>query len=139
MLFISRFATWFAMYPNIRTYVTHCITCSLTCSIRSCGQGFKCDNIADNMVFKVFFVISFPPCIPSYNLASLPPGIMLLNRSTSLRDSTIDIKKPPQKDAPEQERPYRSVVKTKETFIFNIFAAYHLLHAALVQSGDRTA
>ncbi len=29
--------------------------------------------------------------------------------------------------------------KLKETFIFNTFAAYNLPHAAMVQSGDRTA
>ncbi len=27
----------------------------------------RCDNTANNMVFKVFFVISVPPCVPSYH------------------------------------------------------------------------
>ncbi len=43
-------------------------------------------------------------------LALLPPGIMLLNRSTVSRDSATDIKKTSRKGAPERERPNRSVV-----------------------------
>ncbi len=39
-LFIRRFASWFAVCTNIRTYITDCITSLLTNSICSCGQGF---------------------------------------------------------------------------------------------------
>ncbi len=38
-------------------------------------------------------------------VASLPPGVMLLNHSTSLRDSTTNIEKTSQKSAQERERP----------------------------------
>ncbi len=55
------------------------------------------------MVFKVFFVISFPPCDPT-TLASLLPGVVLLNHITG-------IEKTFRKSALEQERPNGSVVK----------------------------
>ncbi len=45
------------------------------------------------MGFKVFFVILFPLCVPPITLLSLPPGVMLLNRSTAPRDSATDIEK----------------------------------------------
>ncbi len=51
------------------------------------------------MVFKVFFfVISFPHCVPTA-LASLPPGVMLLNRSTVPRDNATNMEKTSQKGA----------------------------------------
>ncbi len=62
------------------------------------------------MAFKVFlsrFRLVFLPT----TLASFPPGVMLLNRSSAPRDSATDIEKTSQKDRPEQERPSRSVVK----------------------------
>ncbi len=52
----------------------------------------RCDNTADNTVFKMFFVISFPPCVPT-TLASLPPGVMSLNRSIAPGDSATNIKR----------------------------------------------
>ncbi len=58
------------------------------------------------MVFIVFCYLV------SATLASLPPGIMLLNRSTAPRDSATEIEKTSQKGALERERPNRSVVKT---------------------------
>ncbi len=69
------------------------------------------DNTVDNMVFKVFLLshfrfVSFPT-----TLASLPPGVMLLNRSTTMRDSATDIENTTRKGAPEREHPNRSVVK----------------------------
>ncbi len=36
------------------------------------------------------------------SLASLPPGVMLLNRRTAMRDSTTDIEKTYQKGAPSE-------------------------------------
>ncbi len=56
-------------------------------------------------------------------LASLPSGVMLLNRSTAPRGSATDIKKTSQKGTPEREQPNRSIVKThmyptKITIIF---------------------
>ncbi len=62
------------------------------------------------MVFKVFFVISFLPCVPFYQLVSLPPRVMLHNCSIAPRDSATDIEKNPEK-VPEREQPKRSVVK----------------------------
>ncbi len=44
------------------------------------------------MSFKVFSVIFFLPCVPT-TLASLPPGVMLLNCSTAPRDSATNTKK----------------------------------------------
>ncbi len=50
------------------------------------------------MVFIVFFLLSwFPLLFLPTTLASLSPGIMLLNRSTTPRDSAIAIKKHPEK------------------------------------------
>ncbi len=65
------------------------------------------------MVLKVFFVISFPLVFLSPTLASLPPGVMLHNCCTTLRDSATDIKKTSQKGAPKREQPNRSVLKRK--------------------------
>ncbi len=45
-------------------------------------------------------------------LTSLPPGVILLNHTTALTDSATDIEKTSRKDAPERERPHRSVVKS---------------------------
>ncbi len=45
-------------------------------------------------------------------LASVPPGVMLLNRNTVPRDSATDIEKTSRKGTSERERPNRSVVKT---------------------------
>ncbi len=47
-------------------------------------------------------------------LVSLPPGIMLLNHSTTPRDSATNIEKISRKGAPEWERPNRSVIKKKK-------------------------
>ncbi len=55
------------------------------------------------MIFKVFFLSGFHLVFLPVTLASLPPGVMLLNRSTAPRDSTTDIEKTFQKDTPEQE------------------------------------
>ncbi len=60
------------------------------------------------MVFKVFFVISFQPCVPSYH--PCPTGVTLLNCSTVPRDSATNIEKTSQNGAPERKRPNRSVV-----------------------------
>ncbi len=46
---------------------------------------------------------------------------MLLNRSTTPRDSTTDIEKTSQKDAPERERPNKSVVKIVTAANIHIF------------------
>ncbi len=63
------------------------------------------------MVLNEFFVISFPPVFLPTTLASLPPGVMLLNRSATSRDGATDIEKTSQKAAPEREWPNRSLVK----------------------------
>ncbi len=49
------------------------------------------------MVFKVFLLSRFCLVFLSTTLASLPPGVMLLNRSTAPRDSATDIGKHPKK------------------------------------------
>ncbi len=49
--------------------------------------------------------------LPS-TLASLPPGVMLLNCSTTPKDSATDIEKICQKGASEGEQPNRSIVKS---------------------------
>ncbi len=73
------------------------------------------------MVLKVFFVIYFHLVFVPTTLASLPPGVMLLNRSTALTDSATDIEKMPKKSAPERERCNRSVVKmTDRHFMCNM-------------------
>ncbi len=48
--------------------------------------------------------------ITPFTLVSLPPGVMLHNRSTVPRDSAIDIDKTSQKGVPEREQPNGSVV-----------------------------
>ncbi len=70
-----------------------------------------CANTADNMVFKVFLLSRFRLVFLPTTLFSLPSGVMLLNRSTTPRDSATDIEKTSRKGAPERERPNRSVVK----------------------------
>ncbi len=64
------------------------------------------------MVLKVFLLSHFCLVFLPTTLASLPSGVMLLKRSTTLRDSANDIEKTSQKEAPEQERPNRSTVKS---------------------------
>ncbi len=54
------------------------------------------------------FCLAFLPT----TFASLPPGVMLLNRRTTPRDSATEIEKISRKGTPERERPNRSVVKT---------------------------
>ncbi len=53
-------------------------------------------------------------------LASLPHGVMLLNRSTTPRDSATDIEKISRKGTPEREQSNRSVVKI---YVFSCFWA----------------
>ncbi len=64
-----------------------------------------------NQELKFFLLSRFRLVFLPTTLASLPPGVMLLNRSTTPRDSTTNIKKTSQKDTPERERPNISVVK----------------------------
>ncbi len=45
------------------------------------------------MVLKIFFVISARLVFLPITLASLPPGVMLLNRITTPRDSATNIEK----------------------------------------------
>ncbi len=66
------------------------------------------------MVLTVFFVISFPPCVPPYHPRLTSSWRMFLNRSTTPRDSATDIEKTSQKGVPERERPNRSVVKSTD-------------------------
>ncbi len=59
-------------------------------------------------------------------LTSFPPGVMLLNHSTTPRDSATDIEKTSRKSAPEREQPNKSVVKRlylflAQEFLFAIF------------------
>ncbi len=62
--------------------------------------------------FLLFFLLSlFRLVFLPITLASLPPRVMLLNHSTTPRDSATNIEKASQKGAPERERPNRSVVK----------------------------
>ncbi len=58
MLFASRFATWFTMCPDIQTYITRCITCSLMCSIRSCGKGLSFNDIWSRLTLYSLLVNS---------------------------------------------------------------------------------
>ncbi len=51
------------------------------------------------MVFKVSLLSRFHLVLLPTTLASLPPGVMLLNRSIALRDSATDIEKTSQKGA----------------------------------------
>ncbi len=69
------------------------------------------------MVFKVFFcylVSALCFFLPLFTLASLSPGVMLLNHSTAPRDCATDIEKTYRKGVPERKRPNRSVVKNRE-------------------------
>ncbi len=68
------------------------------------------------MVFTVFLSFLFRLVFLPTTLALLPPGVMLLNRSTATRDSAIDIEETSWKDALERERPNRSVVKTSTNY-----------------------
>ncbi len=52
---------------------------------------------------KYFLLTRFRLVFLPTTLASLPPGIMLLNRSTAPRDSATDIEKKFQKGAPKRE------------------------------------
>ncbi len=63
------------------------------------------------MVFKIFLLYRFHLVFLPISLASLPPGVMILNCSTAPRDSATDIEKTARKGAPERERPNRSTVK----------------------------
>ncbi len=71
-------------------------------------------TILPTIWFLKFFLLSWfhlvflPP-----TFASLPLGVMLLNRSITPRDSATDIEKTSQKGASARERTNRSVVKTK--------------------------
>ncbi len=49
------------------------------------------------MVFKVYLLSRFRLVFLLTTLASLPPGVMLLNCSTAPRDTAIDIEKNPEK------------------------------------------
>ncbi len=62
------------------------------------------------MVFIVFLLSRFHLVFLPTTLTSLLPGVMLLNRSTTLRDSATNFEKTSQKGMPERERPNRSVV-----------------------------
>ncbi len=64
------------------------------------------------MVFKVFLLSRFHLVFLPTTLASLLPGVILLNRSTAPRDTATDIEKTSEKGVPERERPNRSIVKT---------------------------
>ncbi len=61
------------------------------------------------MVFQVCFCYLGSAFLPT-TLASLLPGVMLLNHSIAPRGSTTSIEKTSQKGAPRQERPNRSLV-----------------------------
>ncbi len=61
------------------------------------------------MLLKVFLSCFCLVSLPT-TLTSLPPGVMLLNRSTVPRDSATDIEKTSRKGSAERERPNRSVV-----------------------------
>ncbi len=63
------------------------------------------------MGFIVFLLSPFRLVFLPTTLNSLPPGVMLLNRSTAPRDSATDIGKISQKITLEREGPNRSVVK----------------------------
>ncbi len=87
-----------------------------------------CDNTADNMVFIVFFLLSRLSLVflPTTR-ASLPCGVMLLNCSTTPKDSATNIEKTYQKGTPKQERLNRSVVKTLNYL-------YSLVHSSVIFS-----
>ncbi len=61
--------------------------------------------------FLKFFLLSrFCLVFLPTTFTSLPPRVMLLNRSAALRDGTTDIENIYRKGTPERERPNRSVV-----------------------------
>ncbi len=64
----------------------------------------------DKMVLNFFCYLVSTVFLPS-TLASLPPGVMLLNCRAAPRDSATDIKKISLKGASEGEQPNRNVVK----------------------------
>ncbi len=59
---------------------------------------------------KYFLLSCFPLVFLSTTLASLPHGVMLLNRCTAPRDGATGIEKISRKGAPEREQPNRIVV-----------------------------
>ncbi len=65
------------------------------------------------MVFIVFLLFSFRLVSLPTTLASLPLRVMLLNRSTALKDSATDIEKTSLKGALERERPNSSKIKIR--------------------------
>ncbi len=65
------------------------------------------------LFLKYFFLSHFHIMFFPTTLVSFPPGVMLLSRSTTLRDSATNIEKTSWKGAPELERPNRSIVKTE--------------------------
>ncbi len=67
------------------------------------------DNSADNMVFKVFFLLSrfYLVFLPT-SLDSLPPAVMLLDCSSAARDSATDIEKTSQKSTQSVVKMYMS-------------------------------
>ncbi len=69
-------------------------------------------NLFLSYFLKFFLLSRFGLVFLFITLPSLPPGVMLLNRSSTPRDSATDIEKTFQKDAPEREQPNKSVVKT---------------------------
>ncbi len=85
--------------------------------------------------FLRFFLLSGFCCVflPT-TLTSLPPGVMLLSRSTAPRDSATYIKKTSRKGALEQERLNRSVVKTEEHFTPRSWRAEFLSNSSLHKS-----
>ncbi len=60
---------------------------------------------------KYFLLSRFRLVFLPTTLASLPPGVMLLNHSTIPWNSTTDIEKTSRKGTPEREQPNRSVLK----------------------------
>ncbi len=69
--FTSQFATWFVVYPNIRTYITHCITCSLTRLICSCIQGFRPAIPFLYFAFRGYFVDVFAKHTTKYETLAI--------------------------------------------------------------------
>ncbi len=61
-------------------------------------------------MLKFFFVISFPPCVPSHHTCLTSSGSNVAQSSTAPRDRSTNIEKTYQKGALEQERPNISVV-----------------------------
>ncbi len=107
-----------AMNDEVNMWLVHSSFTSPFASPRArlCKCGSRYVNTGDNMVFIVFFCyllsalrIAFLPT----TLASLSPGVIMLNCTTTPRDSATDIEKKSRKGAPEREQPNRSVLKRK--------------------------